>query len=36
MPEGTANLCFVGTHLNRLFITSSQSVYTLYTGAIGA
>ena len=36
MPEGTANLCFVGKHRNRLFITSSQSVYTLYTGAQGA
>ena len=36
MPEGTANLCFVGKHRNRLFITSSQSAYTLYTGAQGA
>jgi gluconolactonase len=36
MPEGTANLCFVGKNRNRLFITSSQSVYTLYTGAQGA
>jgi hypothetical protein len=36
MPEGTANLCFVGKHRNRLFMTSSQSVYTLYTGAQGA
>ncbi len=36
MPEGTANLCFVGKHRNRLFITSSQSVYTLFTGAQGA
>lgn len=35
MPEGTANLCFVGKHRNRLFMTSSQSVYTLYTGAQG-
>ena len=26
MPEGTANLCFVGRHRNRLFMTSSQSV----------
>ena len=36
MPEGTANLCFVGQHRNRLFMTSSQSVYTLYTAAQGA
>jgi gluconolactonase len=36
MPEGTANLCFVGRDRNRLFMTSSQSVYTLYTGAQGA
>ena len=36
MPEGTANLCFVGRNRNRLFMTSSQSVYTLYTGAQGA
>jgi gluconolactonase len=36
MPEGTANLCFVGRQRNRLFMTSSQSVYTLYTAAQGA
>ena len=36
MPEGTANLCFVGKHRNRLFMCSSQSVYTLYTAAQGA
>jgi gluconolactonase len=36
MPEGTANLCFVGKHRNRLFMTSSQSVYILYTAAQGA
>jgi gluconolactonase len=36
MPEGTANLCFVGRNRNRLFMTSSQSVYTLYTAAQGA
>jgi gluconolactonase len=36
MPEGTANLCFVGRRRNRLFMTSSQSVYTLYTAAQGA
>ena len=36
MPEGTANLCFVGRERNRLFMTASQSVYTLYTAAQGA
>ncbi len=36
MPEGTANLCFVGRNRNRLFMTSSQSIYTLYTSAQGA
>ena len=36
MPEGTANLCFTGMHRNRLFMCSSQSVYTLYTAAQGA
>ena len=36
MPEGTANLCFIGKHRNRLFMASSQSVYTLYTAAQGA
>jgi gluconolactonase len=36
MPEGTANLCFVGKHRSRLFMTSSQSVYTLHTAAQGA
>ena len=33
MPEGTANLCFVGKQRNRLFMTSSQSVYTRHRGA---
>jgi gluconolactonase len=36
MPEGTGNLCFAGAHRNRLFMASSQSVYTLYTAAKGA
>jgi gluconolactonase len=36
MPEGCANLCFVGERRNRLFICGSQSVYTLYTAAQGA
>jgi gluconolactonase len=34
-PDGTANLCFIGKNRNRLFMTSSQSVYTLYTAAQG-
>ena len=36
MPEGCANLAFVGERRNRLFICGSQSVYTLYTAAEGA
>jgi len=36
MPEGTANLCFVGKQRNQLFMCASQSVYTLYTAAQGA
>jgi gluconolactonase len=36
MPEGCANLCFVGERRNRLFMCGSQSVYTLYTAAQGA
>ena len=36
MPEGTANLCFVGKNRNRLLMTASQSVYTIYTAAQGA
>lgn len=35
MPEGCANLCFVGERRNRLFICGSQSVYTIYTAAEG-
>jgi gluconolactonase len=36
MPEGCANLAFIGERRNRLFICGSQSVYTLYTAAEGA
>jgi gluconolactonase len=36
MPEGTANLAFIGERRNRLFICGSQSVYTIYTAAQGA
>jgi gluconolactonase len=36
LQEWAANLCFVGPHRNRLLICASQSIYTIYTGAIGA
>ena len=36
LPEQCANLCFGGRRNNRLFMTASQSVYSLYTGATGA
>ena len=36
IPEACANLSFVGTQRNRLFICGSQSVYTIYTAAQGA
>jgi gluconolactonase len=36
MPEGTANLCFVGKHRNRLFMTASQSLYAVYLKVQGA
>jgi gluconolactonase len=35
LPEQCANLAFGGRRNNRLFMTASQSVYSLYTGAIG-
>lgn len=35
LPECAANLCFGGVKRNRLFITASQSVYSLYVGAQG-
>ena len=35
LPEGAANLCFGGAKRNRLFITASQSIYTLYVDAQG-
>ncbi|MHB0775885.1 SMP-30/gluconolactonase/LRE family protein [Halomonas sp. WWR20] len=35
LPEVCSNLCFIGEDRNRLFMTASQSVYTLYTGARG-
>lgn len=36
LPEGCANLCFGGEKRNRLLMTASQSVYSLYVNAIGA
>jgi len=35
-PEGCANLTFVGEHRNRLLMTASQSIYSIYTAAQGA
>ncbi len=35
LPEGAANLCFGGVKRNRLFITASHSVYSLYVGTQG-
>jgi gluconolactonase len=36
LPETVSNLCFGGRKRNRLFMTASQSVYTLYVEAQGA
>ncbi len=36
LPEICANVCFGGPHRNRLFMAASQSLYALYTEAIGA
>ena len=36
VPEVPSNLTFGGKKRNRLFITASQSVYSIYTGAKGA
>lgn len=36
MPEIPANLCFGGAKRNRLFITASQSLYSVYVNARGA
>lgn len=35
VPECAANLCFGGVKRNRLFITASQSIYAIYTEALG-
>jgi gluconolactonase len=34
-PEGISNLCFGGEKRNRLLMTGSQSIYSLYTEAQG-
>ena len=36
LPERCANLCFGGRHRNRLFMASSQSLYSLYVQTQGA
>lgn len=35
LPEGVANLCFGGVKRNRLFMTASQSIYSLYVETQG-
>ncbi|WP_069384518.1 SMP-30/gluconolactonase/LRE family protein [Halomonas caseinilytica] len=36
LPEICANVCFTGEDRNRLLMTASQSIYTLYTATRGA
>ncbi len=36
LPETCANLCFGGAKKNRLFITASRSLYSVYVEAQGA
>ncbi len=36
LPEICANLCFGGRKRNRLFMTAGQSLYAVYTEAVGA
>lgn len=36
LPETCANLCFGGEKKNRLFMAASQSLYAVYTDAVGA
>jgi gluconolactonase len=36
LPETTSNLCFGGPKRNRLFITASQSLFSLYVNTRGA
>ena len=35
LPEPCSNLCFGGVNKNRLFMTCSQSLYSLYVEATG-
>jgi gluconolactonase len=36
LPERCANVCFGGTHRNRLFMTASTSIYSLFVNTQGA
>jgi gluconolactonase len=36
LPENCANVCFGGTRRNRLFMTASQGLYSVYVGTTGA
>lgn len=36
VPQTVANLCFGGPRRNRLFITATKSLYSVYTATIGA
>jgi gluconolactonase len=36
VPQRVSNLCFGGPRRNRLFITATRSVYTLFVAATGA
>jgi gluconolactonase len=36
LPEVSANLCFGGAKRNRLFMTGSQSLYSVYLAVAGA
>jgi gluconolactonase len=35
LPEGVSNVCFGGPARNRLFMTGSQSIFSLYTDTQG-
>jgi gluconolactonase len=36
LPEICSNLCFGGRNRNQLFMTASQSIYSVYVGTRGA
>jgi gluconolactonase len=36
LPERCANVCFGGVKRNRLFMTASQSLYSVYVGVAGS